>query len=110
MFKLNKNLELALKTVEFLGTQKDKVIRIQDVAQRVGSSTAFLEQIVRKLNVAGVTKSVRGPGGGIKINTEKTVTALNVANALGYQLEANDGIAGDLTKQIETVFASRVVS
>jgi len=107
MLKVNKNVKLALATIEFLKGAEGPV-RTQDIAAKIGTSTAFLEQIVRKLRVAGITKSVRGPGGGSVLSRGQTVTALGVAKAFGYVgqgelLGATGTLSGALEKAFESV-------
>ena len=106
MLKINKNVKLALKTIEFLkGTEGP--IRTQDIAEKIGTSTAFLEQIVRRLRVAGITKSVRGPGGGTQLVGGQKVTALSVAKAFGYGNQGDlDGVTGILSTALTTAFES----
>ena len=104
MLKINKNVKLALKAIEFLKGSEGPV-RTQDIAVKIGTSTAFLEQIVRKLRVAGITKSVRGPGGGTQLNRGQTVTALSVAQAFGYNVSVDtDGVTGSLTQALTAAF------
>lgn len=47
--------------------------KVSDVALELGLSEAFLEQIARKLRIAGVVTSKRGPGGGFELVGEPTV-------------------------------------
>lgn len=102
MLKINKNVKLALKTIEFLKSSEGPV-RTQDIAEKIGTSTAFLEQIVRKLRVAGITKSVRGPGGGTQLNRGQTVTALSVAKAFGYSV--SEETTEDLSAKLQAALA-----
>lgn len=106
MLKVNKNLELALKTLEVLKDQ-EKPVRTQDIAEKIGVSPQFLEQVLRKLRMAGITSSVRGPGGGNKITKGQTISALSVANALGYvvsPVSEGTGLSSVLTQAIATAF------
>jgi DNA-binding IscR family transcriptional regulator len=107
MLKINKNVKLALQTIEFL-QGSEKPVRTQDIAAKIGTSTAFLEQIVRRLRVAGITKSVRGPGGGTLLSRGQTVTALGVAKAFGYSGQSelsgvSETLSGALTKAFESI-------
>jgi Rrf2 family iron-sulfur cluster assembly transcriptional regulator len=43
---------------------KDEPVRLEDSARRTGISVHYLEQIARRLRVAGILVSTRGPGGG----------------------------------------------
>jgi Rrf2 family protein len=47
--------------------------RVEDVAINLNISKAFLEQVARKLRIAGVVTSVRGPGGGYALKGEPTM-------------------------------------
>lgn len=81
--KLNKKLELGIKAVETLKTLGTEPVRTQDLAVQVGTTTNFLEQVMRNLRTAGIVTSVRGPGGGYLLTNTKPVTAFQVAQAVG---------------------------
>lgn len=53
---------------------------IEDAAHNLGVSKPFLEQVARRLRIAGVISSTRGPGGGYEIDREATM--VQVFNAL----------------------------
>lgn len=86
MLKINRNLEIALITLETIRLSQ-KPVRVQDVAEKTQSPRAFLDRIVWKLTKAGITRSHRGPGGGISLAKEK-VSVLELAQALGYGEES----------------------
>jgi len=86
MLKINRNLEIALATIGEI-KKSEKPVRVQDIAEKTGAPRAFLDQVVCKLTKHGITKSHRGPGGGITVAKEK-VNVLEVAVALGYVNEA----------------------
>lgn len=44
--------------------------KVSDAADNLGLSESFLAQIARKLRLAGVINSVKGPGGGYELNGE----------------------------------------
>ncbi len=46
---------------------------IDHAAENLGLSASFMEQVARKLRLAGVLQSVRGPGGGYELAGEPTV-------------------------------------
>ena len=87
--KLNKKLELGIKAVETLKTNGVEPVRTQDLAVQIGTTTNFLEQVMRNLRTAGIVTSVRGPGGGYLLTNTKPVTALQVAQAVGRTFDAD---------------------
>jgi len=89
--KLNKKLELGIKAVETLKTLGTEPVRTQDLAVQVGTTTNFLEQVMRNLRTAGIVTSVRGPGGGYLLTNTKPVTAYQVAQAVGRTFENEKG-------------------
>jgi DNA-binding IscR family transcriptional regulator len=104
MLKINKNVSVALKTIEFLKGAEGPM-RTQDIAEKVGTSQAFLEQIMRKLRVAGISKTARGPGGGVFLSRGQSVTALDIAKALGYSVDGQaEGLAGNLSQALREAF------
>ena len=46
---------------------KETPVRLQDIATTLEMSQPFLEQIARKLRIAGIIDSVRGPVGGYRL-------------------------------------------
>jgi Rrf2 family protein len=83
MLNVNKKLEIALRAIKVIRTA-EKPMRSQDIAEKAGVSRSFLEQVVYLLGRAGITKSHRGPGGGITMNST-TVNVLDVSRALGIK-------------------------
>jgi Rrf2 family transcriptional regulator, iron-sulfur cluster assembly transcription factor len=87
--KLNRQLELAINAVNALKNEH-KPVRTQDVALKIGATTHFLEQIMRKLRVYGIVASVRGPGGGYTLAQPSTpITTYDVALAVGHSFVSN---------------------
>ena len=81
--KINKKLELAIKALTAL---KGKTVPTSttQLATEVGTTVAFLEQIMRNLRMANLVVVKRGPGGGYELNTSVApVTAYVVAQAVG---------------------------
>jgi len=81
--KLNKKLELGIKAVETLKTLGTEPVRTQDLAVQVGTTTNFLEQVMRDLRIAGIVASTKGPNGGYSLAGKAPVTAFQVAKAVG---------------------------
>jgi DNA-binding IscR family transcriptional regulator len=79
--KLSKKVQYALLFVLHL----DCVTRARtsSAAAALGLSVNFLEQVARKLRIAGLVKSVRGPGGGYELVGNVTIAqvlaAMNVS-------------------------------
>lgn len=91
MFKINRNLELALLAIEQLREQPK--MRIEDISVSIGASRIFLDRIMNRLTRAGITESFKGPRGGVSL-VSLNVSVLDVAVALGYKIEPNDKISG----------------
>jgi DNA-binding IscR family transcriptional regulator len=104
MLKVNKNVEVALKTLELLKNESTP-LKSQAIAEKIGTTTSYVEQVVRKLRVAGITKAVRGPGGGHVANRGQSVSALSVAKIFGYDTNsALEGVTGSLSQALSTAF------
>lgn len=105
MFKINRDLEIALAALEMLKTSNSPV-RVQDIAEKTQSPRAFLNNIMYRLTKAGITKSYRGPGGGVLLAKEK-VTVFDLAKALGYMTETyRTPLASSLASKINYVLAT----
>lgn len=59
--------------------------RVIEVSEKLGLSIHFIEQVARKLRVAGVIVSIRGPGGGYEL--VETATIGQVMTAVGVTME-----------------------
>jgi DNA-binding IscR family transcriptional regulator len=90
--KLNKKLELGIKAVELLKTLGTDPVRTQDLAVKIGTTTNFLEQVMRDLRIGGIVTATKGPKGGYCLANQTPVTALQVAQAVGrtFGNEKND--------------------
>lgn len=78
---MNKKLELGIKAIHFLRNTQGYV-RTRDIASVIGAPANFLEQVMRDLRLANLVQVKRGPGGGYA-SLEDTVTALDIAKAVG---------------------------
>lgn len=63
---------------------KDGLLSLKEIADRQGISIFFLEQIFRKLRLAGIVYSVRGAGGGYSLAVPPDVILIgHILNAIG---------------------------
>jgi Rrf2 family iron-sulfur cluster assembly transcriptional regulator len=69
--KLGMKVHYAILLVLYLQQNGQK--RTLDAAKGLNLSLPFMEQIARKLRIAGVIKSARGPGGGYSVVGDPTV-------------------------------------
>jgi Rrf2 family protein len=76
---MNKSCQIGLLFTLYLA--RNGKSRAQDAAKELKVSKLFLEQIARKLRIAGVIKTVRGPGGGYALVAD--ARAYHVVQALG---------------------------
>lgn len=73
---LTKDIEYSVIIISCLKNQT-RPVKLEDIAKSKGLSLHFLEQVARKLRIAGYVKSVRGPGGGyIKTDQQATIGSL----------------------------------
>lgn len=100
MLKINRNVEIAIKAVEALA-RTTKPVRVSDLAAQIGTTENFLEQIVRRLRLGGITRSVRGPGGGVALVTGQKISALQIADALGYEVPFGNAM-GDMAERVRS--------
>lgn len=98
--KLNKKLEIGINAVSAL-KKRDGFVRTSDIADEIGTTVNFLEQIMRNLRTAGIVIVKRGLGGGYSLNKEIDITAYSVAKAVGrFQSNLKDGDVS-LTAQLQ---------
>lgn len=75
----------ALKYMKANGAHQ-RPMKLQTVSEAEGISLHYLEQLFRKLRLAGIVVSHRGPGGGYVL-TEKAWTYKQVLDAVGEKVE-----------------------
>jgi Rrf2 family iron-sulfur cluster assembly transcriptional regulator len=82
--KVTQKSKLALVSLVSMAKNTKKRVRVQDLATEQNFTTHFLEQIFRNLRMAGIVRSVRGPGGGYELARENDkITVKDVLAALG---------------------------
>ena len=78
----------ALADLEFLSFDSSPVA-LKDIANRQGIDLAYLEQLFRKLRIAGIVKSVRGRNGGyVYASHPKNISIKNIMDAVEENLDA----------------------
>lgn len=88
---------------------KTERARISDAAEALGLAQTFLEQIARKLRIAGIITVVRGPGGGCSLNGNPTL--LDVVKAVEpLDLVPNSELHNTTDKPERTAFKHIVKS
>ncbi|MDO8362651.1 MAG: Rrf2 family transcriptional regulator [Actinomycetota bacterium] len=83
--EITRRAELAIRALAFLGTAPRRV-KASELARELGTTVAFVPQIVSPLVKAGWVRSEPGPSGGYTVTV-----ALGVVNVLQV-IEAVDGI------------------
>ncbi len=68
--RLTSYTDYALRTLIFLGMNRDRLVTIQDIAQLHGISKNHLMKVVHQLGVTGVVDTVRGRNGGLRLKRE----------------------------------------
>lgn len=56
--------------LDMIANSNGKAVKLLDISTRQNLPIAYLEQLFRQLRIAGVVKSVRGPGGGYVLAKE----------------------------------------
>lgn len=79
--RLSKNTEYAMIGLKMLNTNTP--IKLEYISTVSALPNSFLEQIFRKLRMAGIVSSVRGPGGGyVLAKSAHNVMLLDVLTAM----------------------------
>ena len=69
-------LLLGLHALGELANEPDRCLTTQQVAAAIGTSEPHLSKVLQRLNKGGLIKSVRGPGGGYRLNCVPSETPL----------------------------------
>lgn len=87
--KVTQKSKLALVSLVHMARNATQRVRVQDLAEKQTFSTHFLEQIFRNLRMAGIVRSVRGPGGGYELARPlNKISVTDVLAALGENTSA----------------------
>lgn len=83
--KSSKELHIGLNVMKMIkGSQVPLTTTI--LADKSGTTSAFLSQIMKKLRKSELVNSQRGPGGGYVLNSSRAeISAFDVAVALDYE-------------------------
>jgi Rrf2 family nitric oxide-sensitive transcriptional repressor len=85
--KLTAYTDYALRTLMYLGANRDRLVTIQDIADLHNIAKNHLTKVVHQLGVLGVVQTVRGRNGGLRLG--KDPADINI---------------GDLVRNTETDF------
>lgn len=90
-------------------------VRLAEISNSEKISIHYLEQLFRKLRVAGLVQSIRGPGGGYILSKEaitvgakttypaKEINYLQVMEAVGERLSFTDNLSKDTKSTNEAI-------
>ncbi len=85
--KLTAYTDYALRTLMYLGANRDRLVTIQDIAGLHNIAKNHLTKVVHQLGLLGVVQTVRGRNGGLRLGKEPA-----------------DILIGDLVRNTETDF------
>lgn len=80
--RINKKVEIGIKAISIL-KGRDGYVSSREMAEQIGTTVNFLEQVMRNLRMSDIVLVKRGPGGGYGLNKTKEVTAWQIAKAVG---------------------------
>lgn len=106
--KFRSDTELAFIIIKELKANRGLAIRLKDIASKYDKSIHYLEQVQRKLRIAGIIGSKKGPNGGSYIIPLK-VTIADVLKACNNKPEFIFNQNFELNNKIEAVFNSMEV-
>ncbi len=68
--RLTDYTDYTLRTLMYLGYNRDRLVTIQDIADLHGISKNHLMKVVHQLGLSGMVETVRGRNGGLRLNKE----------------------------------------
>ena len=68
--RLTSYTDYALRSLIFLGLNRDRLVTIQDIADLHAISKNHLMKVVHQLGVSGMVETVRGRNGGLRLGRE----------------------------------------
>ncbi|HJV85382.1 MAG TPA: Rrf2 family transcriptional regulator [Noviherbaspirillum sp.] len=68
--RLTDYTDYSLRALMYLGTHRDRLVTIQDIADAYGISKSHLMKVVHQLGLAGLIETIRGRSGGLRLGKE----------------------------------------
>lgn len=68
--RLTDYTDYSLRTLMYLGTHRDQLVTIQDIADVYGISKSHLMKVVHQLGLSGLVETIRGRSGGLRLGKE----------------------------------------
>ncbi len=68
--RLTAYTDYTLRTLMYLGLNRDRLATIKDIAELHGISKNHLMKVVHQLGLSGMVQTVRGRNGGLKLNQD----------------------------------------
>jgi len=68
--RLTDYTDYSLRTLMYLGTHRDRLVTIQDIADTYGISKSHLMKVVHQLGISGLVETIRGRSGGLRLGKE----------------------------------------
>lgn len=126
VLKISDAASLALHSMTVMAQKEGELVSVKDIANTLGVSANHLSKVMQRLVKADLVKSIKGYGGGFKLNqAPEEVTFLEIYEAIDGKFKpshclldketcAQDCIMGDLLKslnyQVENFFSNTKLS
>jgi Rrf2 family nitric oxide-sensitive transcriptional repressor len=68
--RLTAYTDYTLRTLMYLGLNRDRLVTIKDIAEIHGISKNHMMKVAHQLGLSGMVETVRGRNGGLKLNKE----------------------------------------
>lgn len=68
--RLTDYTDYSLRTLIYLGLNRERLVTIQDIADAYGISKSHLMKVVHQLGLAGLVETIRGRSGGLRLGME----------------------------------------
>ena len=101
--KTTKTVEYGILLLRSLNTAK--ATTLATVTAKHNISLHFMEQVARKLRVAGIIKSLRGPGGGYVRVSNQPISFLDVEKAVTNETQEVSAVIKPFMTQVNETLA-----
>lgn len=89
----------------------DDFTKLSDIAERVGISVSYAEQIAAKLRRAGIIVSARGPNGGYALPYPAAQTMIiDIIHALPVKRGRDKNVTTKASKNLDLMLSAAIVS
>ena len=91
MLKISEAVSIGFHSSAYLASNPDRPVSTKELAAKLGVSVNHLSKVMQRLVNSEIVKSIRGPGGGFKLNAPRSkITLMDIYTSIQGPLTLSD--------------------